>query len=805
MKQKLISLFAIVFIIAIIFTGFYYNSSNTESPADKRVKVFINSQQDIQRLSDYGITVDEYFGNKKTEIILEMNYDEFIKLKSTGFRYEVLIDNLKEYYDNQPPMTSAEIQNNKDIMKSDGITGYTLGTMGGFHKYTEIISVLDSLRLLFPTLISAKQNLGNSYENRTLYAVKISDNPDVNESATEPAVYFDGIHHAREPMSMEVQLYYMWYLLENYATNPEVQQLVNTREIFFVPIVNPDGYVYNQTTNPNGGGSWRKSRGVNPGSSCLGTDLNRNYNVGWGVGSGSSSDPCSDTYRGSAPGSEPETQRIKAFLQTKHPKIGMSLHSAAGYNLNPYSYVNQVVAYEMYQDFSSEFGVTNQFLYGNVWEMLSYYSAGTTRDYMHDSVGTYAWTSEMEGSSFWPSSSNIIPMCSRFLPTMKLVTYFGGAYAKLQSFTVAGKGWASKNDTLQLQLTIRNKGLGLTSKNVVAEVTSTYSGLTTLVGTVNYDSIQARQTKTNTTNPFKFKIPNTASIADNMMFVAKVKQENVVVSTDTFYVTVGKVETLFSDDAENGKSNWTSTSNKLHWDTTFASCWKGTRSFADSRYGNTQNSTTSQFTLNNQINLSGKINPRLEYAIKFATETGYDYVRIQISSNNGSTWTSVAGRYTTTFSSQPTYIGLKYWVYEQVNLAPYIGQNIKVRFYLYTDSGQPGDGVYIDDIRIVEYKDAATGITQSGNEIPATFALEQNYPNPFNPSTTIKFQIPAEQFVSLKIFDLTGREVASLINEKVNPGYYEVVWNAVNFSSGVYFYKLSAGTFEDTKRMLLVK
>jgi len=805
MKHKLFPIIATIFIVAIIIMGFFFGGSNNESPADKRVKIFINSQEDIGRLYSYGITVDEYFGNGKSEIILEMNYDEFLRLKSSGFRYEVLIDNIKEYYDNQPPLSAADIQKNNVIMRADGINSYTLGTMGGYHKYTEIINVLDTMRLLYPNLITAKQVVGTSYESRTIYAVKISDNPDINESSTEPAVYYDGIHHAREPMSMEVQLYYMWYLLDNYATNSEVQHIVNNREIFFVPIVNPDGYVYNQTTNPNGGGSWRKSRGVNLGSTCLGTDLNRNYNVGWGVGSGSSSNPCSDTYRGSAPASEPETQAMKIYIASKHPKIGLSLHSAAGYNLNPYSYNDIVVAYSMYQDFSSEFGATNQFLYGNVKEMLGYYSAGTTRDWMHDSVGMYAWTSEMEGSSFWPSSSNIIPMCSRYLPTMKLVSYFGGAYSKMQSFTIGGNGWASKNDTLQLILAIRNKGLGSTSKNVVVDLTSTYLGLTTIVGSVNYDSIQARQTKTNSANPFKFQIPATANIADNMMFVAKVKQENVVVSSDTFFVTVGKTEELFFDNAENGIGNWTSTSNKLQWDSSYVSSWKGSHSIADSRYGNSQNSTQSYLTLNNQINLSGKTNPRLEYAIKLATETGYDYVRIQISTNNGSTWTSIAGRYTTTFSSQPSYIGLKYWVYEQINLTPYIGQNIKVRFYLYTDSGQPGDGVYIDDIRVIEYKDVATGISQNGNEIPKTFSLEQNYPNPFNPSTKIKFNIPSNQFVTLKIFDLSGREMTSLVNESLQPGYYEVQWNANNFASGVYFYKITAGNFEDTKLMLLVK
>ncbi|MBM4157567.1 MAG: T9SS type A sorting domain-containing protein [Ignavibacteria bacterium] len=794
-------------IILVVIMGLFLLSfgfiGEKNSPGNySRVKIYLNSENDLLILQNNGITVDEYWGSIKTGIEIEINKEEVQRLKYTGLRYEILIPDLDEYYLNRPAPTETELLASKIIMAKDGIKGYTLGTMGGYHKYTEIISVLDTLRLLYPNLITAKQIIGSSQESRTIYAVKISDNPDVDESAFEPAVHFDGLHHAREPMSMEVQLYFMWYLLENYSTNLEVQNLVDNREIFFVPIVNPDGYVYNQTNNPNGGGSWRKNR-RNSGS-CFGVDLNRNYSYGWGVGSGSSSDPCSDTYRGPSAFSEPEAQAVRDFILAKHPKIAMSLHSAAGYNLNPYSYCDTVVCFDVYQDFSSEFGETNQFLYGNVMEMLSYYSAGTTRDYMHVN-GTFGWTSEMEGSSFWPSSSQIIPMCSRFLPTMKLVTYFGGGYAKMQNFSVEGKGWASKGDTLQLYLALRNKGLGLSSKNVVVELTSTFSGLTPLVSTVDYDSIQTRQMKVNTGNPFKFIVPATANIADNMKFIASVKQENAVVSQDTFYITVGKIDTLFADDAENGMGNWTTTSNKLLWDTSYVSSWTGSKSFADSRYGNSKNSTQSYFNLTPSFNLAGKINPRLEYAVKFATETGYDYVRIQISTNNGSTWTSIASRYTTTFSSQPSYIGVKYWVYDQINLSPYIGQTIKLRFYLYTDAGTPGDGIYIDNFRIVEYKDTLTNISNTGSTVPQTYSLYQNYPNPFNPITTIKFDLPKNTFITLRIYDILGRNIKTLVNEHLNAGSYSLDFDASGLASGSYFYRIETPDYTDIKKMFLVK
>jgi photosystem II stability/assembly factor-like uncharacterized protein len=97
------------------------------------------------------------------------------------------------------------------------------------------------------------------------------------------------------------------------------------------------------------------------------------------------------------------------------------------------------------------------------------------------------------------------------------------------------------------------------------------------------------------------------------------------------------------------------------------------------------------------------------------------------------------------------------------------------------------------------------GIQKISTEIPDKYSLCQNYPDPFNPSTKIKYQITKNSKVSLKVFDILGHEIQTLVNETQSPGTYEVNWNAGNFSSGVYFYKLQAGNFSDTKRMLLIK
>ncbi len=96
-------------------------------------------------------------------------------------------------------------------------------------------------------------------------------------------------------------------------------------------------------------------------------------------------------------------------------------------------------------------------------------------------------------------------------------------------------------------------------------------------------------------------------------------------------------------------------------------------------------------------------------------------------------------------------------------------------------------------------------VNQIGTSVPTRYELYQNYPNPFNPSTVISFQLAVNSFASLKVYDLLGREVATLVNEQLKPGTYEVDWDGSNFSSGIYYYKLVAGDYTETKKMVLLK
>jgi Secretion system C-terminal sorting domain/Cleaved Adhesin Domain len=126
--------------------------------------------------------------------------------------------------------------------------------------------------------------------------------------------------------------------------------------------------------------------------------------------------------------------------------------------------------------------------------------------------------------------------------------------------------------------------------------------------------------------------------------------------------------------------------------------------------------------------------------------------------------------------------------------------------YLMYDGGKSGansDKVCIDDVQIIRY--TATGVAEPKNTIPVGFALNQNYPNPFNPNTTIEFQLSKASATTLSVLNMLGQEVATLVRADLAPGRYNVRLDGTKLASGIYFYRLSAGSFTETKRMILLK
>ncbi|MBE2226794.1 MAG: T9SS type A sorting domain-containing protein [Ignavibacteria bacterium] len=121
-----------------------------------------------------------------------------------------------------------------------------------------------------------------------------------------------------------------------------------------------------------------------------------------------------------------------------------------------------------------------------------------------------------------------------------------------------------------------------------------------------------------------------------------------------------------------------------------------------------------------------------------------------------------------------------------------------------TQMNNPADWTFTNPGSCIRL-DYLTGTEGNGSEIPTVFKLYNNYPNPFNPSTSIKYDVPRNTFVNLSIYDILGRLVTNLVSQDMTAGRYDVTWDAKNYASGTYIYKLEAGDFSDVKKMILVK
>jgi carboxypeptidase T len=234
------------------------------------------------------------------------------------------------------------------------------GSMGGFKTLAEIVTEMDRLATTYPSIVSPKFSIGTTVGGRPIWCMRVSDNPTLDEPG-EPIVWYDALHHAREPMGGEALLLFADWLCTNYPANPDAKRLVETRNMLFTPCVNPDGYEYNRSTNPNGGGLWRKNR-RNNGDGTFGVDLNRNYGWNWGPQwNGSSSVTSDDTYRGPSAFSELETQAVRNFLLLHPPGFSFSAHTYSDLWLFPWGYATGAITQDdaKFRHYAIEFAANN--------------------------------------------------------------------------------------------------------------------------------------------------------------------------------------------------------------------------------------------------------------------------------------------------------------------------------------------------------------------------------------------------------------------------------------------------------------
>ncbi len=763
-----------------------------------KVKIELNETQNIEALARLGLDVEHGVWKRQQHFISDFSEVEIAQIQAAGFKFEILIEDVQAYYMNESARQMLEerggenCDEEEDIITYDTPENFELGSMGGFYTYEEMLSTLDEMVEKYPHLLSPRTPIGDirTHEDRPIYWLRLSDNPELDE-ADEPEVLYTALHHAREPAGLSQMLFYIWYLLENYETDPEVQYLVDNTELYFIPCINPDGYVYNQTIRPQGGGLHRKNMRQNENGS-LGVDLNRNYGFSWAYDdSGSSSSQSSATYRGPSEFSEPETQAVRDFCNAHEFLVALNYHTYGNLLIHPWGFLDTPTEdAPTFNALARAMTLENDYRIGTGTQTVGYTVNGDSDDWMYGETETkpkiYSMTPEVgEGfDGFWPARSRIRDLCKDALLMNFVTAHVAHTYPLLEhanSKTLNGLEHA-------FRYSLQNIGLRDGEVQVALEALS--DNVTSLDEAKNYtlNSLDAIE------DAFNYTLVDDIADGEEVVFILRV-DNGLFAREDTVRQVYSSGATAFTDDistVDNWEGEWALTEEK------FVSAPTSLTDSPEGEYGYNIRSTTS---LKEAIDLEEAVNVRLRFNAQWDLGEG-DYVLVEINMSEAGFF-PLCTEYTDEFI-RGAYVGRQpVWVQEDIDITEYLeigtslGRplNLSIRLRLVSDNYQDGDGYYMDDLELFVIREDNTtdviSIDEAGFDYHAV-------PNPASGDILIQFDqsIAAGQ---LHVFNALGKRIT-----QVPVAGSQVRVPSSDWAAGIYFYQLEvAGQLLESKRVIL--
>lgn len=307
-----------------------------------------------------------------------------------------------------------------------------------YHTYEELVGELKKIEEENPE-IAKLHSIGKTVEGKELFAIQLnaSDKDRKAGRSDKPGVLFTGAHHAREHLSVEIPLLLIQHLVKNKKSS-DIGSLLATRDIWILPMVNPDGAEYDIAQGRYL--LWRKNRQKNKGGT-FGVDLNRNYGYKWNHG-GSSSNPSSDIYHGPTPFSEPETQALRDFVTARtNLRIVLDFHTFSELVLYPWGWTNDSVENErdrrVFEKMAKVMAQANGYTPMPASEL--YIASGDSSDFYYGGLQRFGFTFElspksMTGGGFYPGPKIIVPTFEKNLrPCLYLLENAEDPYKVIES------------------------------------------------------------------------------------------------------------------------------------------------------------------------------------------------------------------------------------------------------------------------------------------------------------------------------------------------------------------------------------
>ena len=681
----------------------------------KEIKIYNDDLVNHEILHSLGIDVDHIYKTDQYIQFVISQYD-LDKLILENISYEIIHEDIEEFY------KSRLIQNYSS-------RDFNYGSMGGYYTFQEIEENIDELISLYPNIISQKISIGFSLEGRNIWALKVSDNPNINEQ--EPQALYTGLHHSREPMSYMNLFYFMHWLGENYETDLLAQHLVNNRELWFIPAINPDGLVYNETIAPGGGGMQRKNTRDTCSGTPIGVDLNRNYGYLWGYDNeGSSPDGCNETYRGTSPFSEPETQAVRDFVNQHDFKINFNYHSYSDLLIYPFGYEYENNAPQEDIDIFIEYGQDmvqyNGYTLGTGPDLL-YPVNGDACDWMYGEANIFSYTPEIGSNSdgFWPATQRILPLAQENLyPNQVLALNAGSKYDV--NISIDSESFNS-NNVYPLFISIMNRGLSDSNGAVQVEIISS-DNLVFELNEITLNGLDSRE-YIDLGDISYFELSNQSASGSIETITVNVYDNDYYYYSDSIEILIGEPISYIFDDFESN-SSW-----QVGAQTDLASAGVWERAIPSPTYeddnqivqpnedhtefGNycymTENSTNPDNETQSDVDggATTLFSPVFDlsmyeialvsywkwYTNNLGNNPGTDYWKVDVSNDEGLSWISL----------ENTNLSNNFWQFEQFLISDYVTLTDKMQFRFIAEdifnNGDVGSGgslveAALDDFRI---------------------------------------------------------------------------------------------------------
>jgi len=772
--------------------------------------------------------------------------DEFLDIVVTESEYQKL---LSRGYDLQITQTEEQLKNNLGDVRD----------LEGYRNYAEVLAELQQIESDHPDICKLYDvgeswgkiyaDNGNSYYDdyhHEIWALKVSDNVLVEED--EPAVYYMGEHHAREPISLEVVMYILNHILDNYGSDATITENVNNSQIWFVPLVNPNGH---KIVTDEYDVWWRKNIRDNNENGQFdnynddgpdGVDPNRNYGFQWG-NTGASDDWNSQVYHGPEAFSEPEVQAMRDLMEDHHFVTGISYHSYSELVLFPFGYADGVtspdhdaleeLAIAMAQAIPAQYG--GHYTPAESWQL--YPCMGTTDDYSYGVHGTFAYTIEL-ATEFIPPASQVEGICEDNLEAALILLdrvnhscLTGHITSSITREPIVAEifiegiddtgvekfPYESDEEFGRYYRLLQNGNYNVTFSKYgyfpqyFSDININSSGQTILE--VEMDAIETIVEFSGVILDEQTEEPieNAAvSFLDAPLDPAYTNEygeyffPEIYIGIYNILISADGYSSIFDEiilTEESHEMNYLMQPSQAEsfesgefgedWSFGGVANWFIDPDYAyDGIYSARSGDIGSWDNSFLSISLDVAEMSEISFFRKVSSEEGYDFLKFFIDGEVQEEWS-----------------GESEWIQESFA----VSADDHTFTWSYVKDGYVDNGNDCGWIDYVIFPPTYSNIADQDFIFSQT-ELYRNYPNPFSSTTTISFNVTQTSgFVTLEIFNIKGQKVKTFNIENCILNINSLVWNGTDnnnepVSSGIYFYKLkSGGKFTSTKKMILMR